>query len=243
MKLCRFLLHDSPEVVRSGIFHENRVYETVGEQAAGIHSLSQVRFLSPIGRPPNIRLAQGASYEFSGTGNLLGPLDELVLPDAVEVLDIEIRVAAVIRDAGTEISLSEAPEFILGYTNFVRFVGRDSHDSLVHADIGSGIGPFLHTTEEFPELDAAPSVEFGWDWELKVNQESIHIGRDSLACKHVDLITRNTRTGTLSPGDLVVSEPLPMDPIRMSSLGRGLATGDQLQVSFARLGTLTLSIG
>jgi hypothetical protein len=56
VKLCRFEPLGVPGTVHSGIVHGGKVYETDGTNPVAVHEAGDVRLLSPVGRPPSIRL-------------------------------------------------------------------------------------------------------------------------------------------------------------------------------------------
>lgn len=241
MKLCRFELTDDPGVTRSGIFFENRIYETHGEKAIGIHELSKIALLPPVGRPFNVRVFDENTYKYAQTSTILGPLSEFEIPSSVTDLTIQPRLAGVLHSAGEQIEASEATSFYIGVTNFVQFIGKDQSGNIV-SDLPFGIGPFLHSLDEF-DLDDSKPLELGsLQWELIVNDRQIYASEETLRISFSELLPLATKTSMAEPGDLIVSEALPLPPLSELSLERFLRPGDVVQVNFAKLGVLTLKL-
>ncbi len=239
MKLCRFLLTDQPEAARSGVFHDNRVYETDGNNAIGIHDLSKIKFLPPVGTPPSLRVFEpDGTYTYANPAGMLGAVDEFELPAGVTSLEVESRVGIVMRDHATRIELGEAVGMMIGLTNVMRF--RVPGQSALDAPIA--IGPFLHTIDEFPELESEAG-NLPWRWELIVNQAQRFANEESLTLSPAQAVLAATRTNFVNPGDIIALPALASPGLAESSLGRSLEEGDTVQLGFERLGLLTVIIG
>ncbi|MBS1705913.1 MAG: hypothetical protein JST40_08570 [Armatimonadetes bacterium] len=230
MRLCRFVVMEEPDQVRSGIFHENRVYETDGERAIGIHDLTKVGFLPPIGQPPNIRLFHpDGSYRYAGTAGLMGPGSEYEVPASAQHLTLRPFVAVAIKDEGDQISLDEANDFLLAFLPMLELKAESAWDFPL------ATGPFLHTVDEFEGL---PSGQC----EVLVNE--LHLG--TIAVEFPVLPTaaleRCTRTQKVVPGDLL-GLPLRSEiNLLTSPLGRNLQPGDQILIRFEQFGAITLRL-
>ncbi|MBL8049538.1 MAG: hypothetical protein JNJ45_12740 [Chthonomonas sp.] len=219
MNLCRFALHDSPEVARSGIFHENRVYETDGEKAIGIHDLSKLALLPPIVTSPSVRLFgktahDSAGYHYVNPSAMQGPLGQLGLPAGFAGLNI--RWAAVVGEAAEALDAGEAAPHILAYTLLVNVFTEPFGD-----DFPFACGPFLFTPDV---LDFSKPIAA----EVKVGDQVLNL-QMPLPTLHEELSVAS-QTRFILPGDLIAGRPLPFE------WGATPAAGQQLS---ARLGDLT----
>ncbi len=67
------------------------------------YSLDEVRLLAPVIQPPSVRLFEAPDrFVFANPAAILGPDAAVSLPEGVEELDVQLRVAAVVG-RGTEI--------------------------------------------------------------------------------------------------------------------------------------------
>jgi 2-keto-4-pentenoate hydratase/2-oxohepta-3-ene-1,7-dioic acid hydratase in catechol pathway len=237
MKLCRFSLLDTPENVRSGIFFENRVYETMGDKAAGIHELSKVRFLPPIGQPPAIRLFDAnGGYRFANSAGLSGPMDELDLTPGAGDLTVEVRLAMILKDGGLLVTEEEAVDFVMGYTLFANLASEQR----LTDDLPTVAGPFITTIDEFSEFDAGGPLPL--EWSISINGQILHHETAEITESPGKLLAASSRFTTVSPGDLIAFPSLSFPAVRTTALGRPLQPNDQIQIVSPRLGALTFSV-
>lgn len=244
MKLCRFELLDDPGRPRSGIFHENRLYETDGRNPIGVHDLGKIRLLPPIGQPPSVRLlrwnGERLVSEYGHPAALEGTGAEIDAPTSSEAFDLELRVAVVVKDRGERIDSDEAAGFVLGFTVVLAFVSRSAAgDSLDHPLV---VGPFLTTPDE---LAPAPEESFlGGEWTatLSVNDEPIAGVREQDRGVFERALVERSRYVPMLPGDLVAAPPLALSPLAMGPLGRSLLPGDSVVVTVDKLGALNAKI-
>ncbi|MBV6457269.1 MAG: hypothetical protein HONBIEJF_00377 [Fimbriimonadaceae bacterium] len=244
MKLVRFDLTASPGQVRSGIYYDNRIYETNGNQPVGIHDLSKLTLLAPLGSPPSVRrfspLADGGlAYEFLNPTILRGPLAEIDAPDFTRDLAPELSLGIIVSDAGEMIDETEAPGFILGFTVVAVLVAEDLREEERKlglgpgrsSDIGIVVGPFLTTPDELDE-------EGGWqnrDWTA-----TLRIGQgDTLAtpltAPIIEMLITASRNAPLQAGEVLLTPParLPASP---------LMPADHVVAGIAGLGDLHFSV-
>ena len=240
MKLCRFEITNRPgDEVRSGIFHEGQVYETDGENALGVHDPANVRFLSPIGRPPVIRCFESyqagpgehaLSYFFANPTILQSPEGTIELPPSVDQVDLEIRVFGVSQDNGLMIEGSEAEGFLLGYGFMVVLVDRELSGSSAEVspehwtsarDIGAYVSPFVVTPEELTEqLVPDSGSKYSWSYEINVGGEPIaDKGKFESDYAFSDLLFLSSRRSAISTGEMVTWPALPKPDIELSRLG------------------------
>lgn len=245
MQLCRFYLLEDPQTQRSGIFHENRIYETDGERAIGVHELRLVRFLPPVLLPSSVRAfeknGEDWDWQYRNGASMLGPLSEFDLPSGVTALDFRCGVAAFAKDSGSDIETEEANEFLLGYSLYVQFFSRDRLEQAVQAqspthrafDYKLAIGPTIST----PDQITAGSLQF----RVTVNDSSIFAGAVPLP-DFSSMLVSASKFVPIHSSDLLLSPPLPYDALSRTELNRMLLPGDRIQVSEESLGTLTLKV-
>lgn len=160
MKLLRFRLGDDPRP-RTGILHDDVVYETDGTNPLGQHSMADVSLLVPIiptsfrdfqafeahvlntrrrfGRdhvPPE--WYEAPTFFFESTAAFLGPEAHLVTPSYTSQLDFELEVGAVIGKAGIDIPVEVADEHILGFTIINDWSARDVQRRESRLGLGPG---------------------------------------------------------------------------------------------------------
>lgn len=261
MKLVRFELLDSPGEIRSGLVYGERVYETDGDQAKGIHEFGQVRLFAPIGAVPSLRIfeltrgddgAEFARYSYGNPRNIQGPLAEIpVLADS-EGLDLDLHVAAVVQDSGTQVLPDEAARFVLGYTIYARFYIPSVVQAELSAgltpiegyDVGGAIGPFLVTPEDVAEYAlSSERLAFAFPYELKVNQDLVAKGVWEALPGLDHLLAACTRIGTVNAADLIAWPRIPIPPLEETELGRPLLPSDRVSITIEGIGTLVVRLG
>ncbi len=256
MKLCRFELRADLGVVRSGILHEDRLYETDGQNAIGVHELDAIRLLPPLGLPPTLRLfetfqdpdgARGLTYHFANPTRIYGPLSRIPLPDSLGEIDFEVRVATTITEAGSQIEEAEAERFLLGMTILLvlratdlaeREAARGSAPGPSY-DVGFGLGPFLVTPEDLRAQGGADVTRYRWPFRVQVNDEVLGEGDEEAPCSFADMLTLASATGMVLPGELLASPPL-LAPSMRRKLDRGLLPGDKVRARVQGLDVLVL---
>lgn len=244
MQLCRFTLKEDPEAARSGIFHDSRVYETQGMNAVGVHDLSRITFLPPIGMPHVLRAfdryGDAWAYSYRNPSAIVGPMAEIDYPGLVRTLDVELRVGIVVKDRGEQIDREEAHEFVLGYTLALCFAGHElaNPDTPLLGgapfDHPIGVGPFLTTPDVFdPSIEAA--------YVFKVNGEPLFETK-KLGDPFEELLVAASTTLPVSAGELLLGPAMERPSLKNSKLGRALRPGDSVQFGTESLGMLTLRI-
>ncbi len=256
MKLCRFEIASRPgDEPRSGVFHEGKVYETDGVNALGAHDPAQVRFISPIGRPPVVRCFESyqagpgehaLSYFYLNPTLLRGPEDTIEVPPTVEQLDIEVRAIGIVQESGLMIDPAEADGFILGYAFMVVLVDRElSGTSTEHwtssRDLGAWVSPFVVTPEELNDYLASESrSRFKWSYQVWVNDQPIEDkGQFESDYSFSDLLYLGSRRSMVSTGEALTWPVLPKLDIELSRHGQNLLPGDSIRVVIDGLGAVT----
>ncbi len=253
--------------MRSGIYHEGKIYETDGVNAIDTHDPANVVFLSPIGRPAAVRCFESfsplpgewdLSYFYINPAGIKGPDSTIELAPGVEELGLEIRIGAVLQDSGISLDPKESDGFILGYTFFLVFTDRSGSDtmdgSLLEAmparwtemrDTGALISPFVVTPEELAELRESQSrANFAWKYQLYINDKQIEMPGNMTFDQGMDeLLALASRRSPVGAGEVITWPALPTADLATSSLERNLIPGDKIRVVIEGLGALTGRIG
>jgi hypothetical protein len=254
MKLVRFELLEAPGRARSGLIYEERVYETDGEKAIGIHELGRVRLFPPVGPVAGFRvfeaLGDGLTYHHRHP-QVLGPLSEIEMPSQVDGLDFDAHVCVVLQDGGTQIDPHEAPGFVLGYTLALAFripsvVAEDREAGGSGApgrDAGTVIGPFLVTPEDMTEF-SLPGNEriLAFGYEMKVNADVVASGQVLLDPGLDRLLPFASAYSRVFPSEALAWPKLEKPELEFSELGRLLLPSDRVSLTVDGLGTLVAKI-
>ena len=261
MKLCRFELLAEPGIIKSGIVHAGKIYETDGSNPIAIHEAADVRPLPPVGQPSSIRffrfsdadLTLGGEatplYFYGNPGSLIGASQIVPRLDLTAELDFEPYLAVVIAQSGTNIPEDQGDGYILGYTILNALVMRDIERSEARSGSGPGrsrdyamaLGPVLTTPEELDDdiIDEALGRKHKLSVATRVN--GVERGRgdaEDLPYTFAQLISIASETTLLRAGDLIAAGPL----VRPEETFHALEPGDEIQVAVEKLGTLSTKI-
>ncbi|MBX3110784.1 MAG: fumarylacetoacetate hydrolase family protein [Fimbriimonadaceae bacterium] len=261
MKLVRFELAGQPGLARSGIFHDNRVYETDGEKAVGIHDPGAYRLLAPIGQAAALRVFHTVTdsggdryltYGHRHPGLVHGPLSEIEMAPDVDGLDFDVHVAAVVQASGMAVEQGEASSFLLGYTLLVSFyVPGVVEDDVMRGgtgapgrDVGAAMGPFIVTPEEISEyLVSGEQDVYAWPWEVRVEDEVLAGGVVETWPGFSPLVAQSTLVGSVVAGEVLAWPALPKPTLDESSLGRLLLPSERVTFNVEGLGSLVAKVG
>lgn len=256
MKLCRFELLEDPGTLRSGLFYDNRVYETQGMEAAGVHEPGTIRLYPPLGPCPSLRFFdiaidnQGQKmlhYCYGNAATLYGPNAQFPLPEEQVDWDFEVRVVAAISDKGAQIDQDEAPKFILGYSLMLVLVAADQAEResqlglppAASRDTAIFFGPFVVTADELADTAAREAeTHYIWRYEIKVSDEIVARGSNDAGFGTAQMLELASRRAELVPGELFAYPPLEKQPLDLTSLGRSLVPEDKVTCTIEGLGTL-----
>lgn len=254
MKLVRFELLEAPGRARSGLIYEERVYETDGEKAIGIHELGRVRLFAPVGPVAGFRVFQtlpdGLTYHHRHP-HVSGPLAEIEMPSEVDGLDFDAHVCAILQDGGAQVDPLEAKGFVLGYTLALAFriPSVQSQDleaggtGALGRDAGTVIGPYLVTPEDLTEFSLPTDdrvLAFGY--EIRVNNEAVASGSVKLDPGIDGLLPTASRYSHVYPSEALAWPKLEKPELEFSDLGRLLLPSDRVALIVDGLGTLVAKI-
>ena len=262
MKLLRFVLHDDPSQVRSGIAAAGRVYETEDGEGVGIHEAAEVRPLAPVAKCGSVRIfhrdfqpegvetgREDPVFFYANPNALIGPSQIVPQPDALPVISFQAYIAAVVLGDAANLEPEEADGIYLGATIMValtsptlwdldRTLGRGfgrSHDAAM------AIGPAITTPDELEDFVAGE--EFGRRYQLATTARvnGVEVGRGDTSELSVTLAqaaAAASQTCPLREGDVIAVGPIVdfTSPITLDE-------GDEIQVAVESLGALSIRIG
>jgi 2-keto-4-pentenoate hydratase/2-oxohepta-3-ene-1,7-dioic acid hydratase in catechol pathway len=261
MKLCRFELLEDPGISRSGIYHDQRVYETEGMKAIGIHDYRKVKFLPPLGQPKSIRLFEVLTHSnhpqrlystYMNPTDMQGPLAEVSLPETTRQFDFEVRIGAVTQETGEQIQPREASGFLLGYTIYIGFIDykqlaeeqKQGIPPYQAHDFPPLMGPFITTLDELntQRIGDPEELRHRWSYEITVNNASLYKAEEEQIIGFSEILSHATKTRKVFPGELLCSAPLHKSRLSETSLGRFLQEEDHISVHVDPLGTLSFKV-
>ena len=271
------LLPDVRALLELGDSPIDRVREALGKDVAAPRvALAEVRLLSPILRPPTVRdfivyeehaSNQGTRepaevwyrmpvFYFSNPLCIYGTDSEIPYPSASQQFDYELEIGCVIGREGTNVSESEALDYIAGFTLFNDWSARDLQvDEMAFGlgpakgkDTASSLGPWLVTTDEL-----APYFKDGrlhLKCQVRVNGE--HWLKDGAVedayYSFGDMVERASKDSRIVPGDVIGSGTVGGGSIREAvrkgyEQARFLEPGDVVEHEVEAIGTLRGTIG
>lgn len=164
------------------------------------YPLADVWLRSPVLHPPSVRsFTRGYDFHFSNPASIYGPEDEIPLPEAVEELDYELGVAAIIG----------AEQKIAGFTIVNDWGARDL-EGAKSKDFAMSVGPVVVTADEFDGTDAVAAARVNGDeW----SRASVELPRSWEELR--DYAARNTQ---LRPGDVLTLALVRGGPVQAGDL-------------------------
>ncbi|MET3194557.1 fumarylacetoacetate hydrolase family protein [Bacillus sp. OAE603] len=246
--------------------YKNDIAELTG---AGI-PLSSVELRSPLPKPSSIRdfyafeehvkTSRGRRglemipewYEvpvfyFTNHRAVIGPEDSVFIPSNCKRMDYELEIACIIKKAGSNISVEEADDYILGYTIMNDWSARDlqAHEMKVGLgpskgkDFATSLGPWIVTKDEIEQYRKNKSYDL--QMTATINGKVISSGNfSSIYYSFSELISHASKNVTLYPGDVIGSGTVGTGCIL--ELGeekhRWLEDGDEVELHITGLGKL-----
>jgi 2-keto-4-pentenoate hydratase/2-oxohepta-3-ene-1,7-dioic acid hydratase in catechol pathway len=244
MNIARFLLNNH---VQWGIVEGDEVREVQGNLYAGARagdrlcSLSDVRLLAPIdpqaNKVPAIAANYGAKDQRDGPGlfmkppgAIIGPNEPIIYPRIGRSIVHEAEVGIVIGRRARHVSVSEAMDYVLGYT----CVNDVSALELATSDVGNGTSMRWKHFDTFCPI--GPWITTGLDGDnlrlqCRVNGQTVVDGSSSGMIWNVaELVSWVSEVMTLNPGDIIPSGCPAVDEINV---------GDTVEVEVEGIGTLS----
>jgi len=246
--------------------YKNEIAELTGD---GI-PLSAAKLQSPLPKPSSIRdfyafeehvkTSRGRRglemipewYEvpvfyFTNHRAVIGPEDSVRIPSNCQQMDYELEIACIIGKSGSNISVEEADDYIIGYTIMNDWSARDlqAHEMKVGLgpskgkDFATSLGPWIVTKDEIEQFRKNKSYDL--EMTASINGKVISSGNfSSIYYSFSELVSHASKNVTLYPGDVIGSGTVGTGCIL--ELGeekhRWLADGDEVELSITGLGTL-----
>ena len=226
MKLVRFALKAEPDITRTGMLHNGRVYETQEGEAVGVHEVSEVRPLAPVERAASVRLFErfgpGSPFEadaeeplsfvYANPAAVVGPSQLLALPGDLGRFAVRTYLAAIVTDSIRDLDEEDAERIILGYTLLsavaLEFPARERRGAAF--DFGMNVGPVVTTPDEL--LDVLDARGYALTATLRVQGvEKATTGLLPFSPTLAAAVASASRTAPLRAGDLVAVGPV-FDP-------------------------------
>lgn len=227
-----------------------KIYETDGTNPIAIHEWNDVHLLSPIGRPPSIRLFEHGvplSFRYLNPSILFGPSTILKKPPTMEKLSFLPCVALVAASNAAEINQEKSEEVLLGLSLAVVLANNvDTEDkhSARYYDAGIVLGPAITTPDEVEEdIDLRPDGKtYRLTVSVRINgEEKVTFNVAELAASTAGILSHCSESCSLVPGDVVLMQPPSQFDVNQQ-IGRYLERGDEIQLVCDRLGALSASI-
>ena len=211
--------------------------------------LNQVRFRSPLPKPPNI-ICMAVNYMEDGTRDEPAPInafqkspnavigngDTMVLPDIpATIFEGEAEIALVIGKRASNVRQEDAYDHIFGYINFIDGsarglqAGGNTFYQMKSRDTFAPMGPYLVTADEIVDPQ-------NLDIKLWVNEDlKQSFNTDDMAHKIPRIIEWVSSIHELEPGDVIAT----------GTNHRGLSAlqnDDKVELEVQGLGTLQFNV-
>lgn len=156
------------------------------------------------------------AFYFANHACVVGPYDDVAISPGSGWFDVELEIAAVIGQGGSDLTPAQAQDRIIGYTIYADWSARDLQLLESRLKIGQAkgkdgavtLGPWLVTPDELEPylLDGKLALSV----EAAVNGEVFGSGRtDSADWSFGEVISYASRGVTLRPGDVFGSGTIP----------------------------------
>ena len=244
--------HTSPQDLIGKLIENFSQYQASLQEAVDSGSgipLNQVRFRSPLPKPPNI-ICMAVNYMEDGTRDEPAPInafqkspnavigngDTMVLPDIpATIFEGEAEIALVIGKRASNVRQEDAYDHIFGYINFIDGsarglqAGGNTFYQMKSRDTFAPMGPYLVTADE---IDDPQNL----DIKLWVNEDlKQSFNTDDMAHKIPRIIEWVSSIHELEPGDVIAT----------GTNHRGLSAlqnDDRVELEVQGLGTLQFNV-
>ena len=244
--------HTSPQDLIGKLIENFSQYRASLQEAVDSGSgipLSQVRFRSPLPKPPNI-ICMAVNYMEDGTRDEPAPInafqkspnavigngDTMILPDIpATIFEGEAEIALVIGKRASNVRQEDAYDHIFGYINFIDGsarglqAGGNTFYQMKSRDTFAPMGPYLVTADEIEDPQ-------NLDIKLWVNEDlKQSFNTDDMAHKIPRIIEWVSSIHELEPGDVIAT----------GTNHRGLSAlqnDDKVELEVQGLGTLRFNV-
>ena len=193
-------------------------------------------------------------FYFSNPGNILGPNDEIPFPAYTNALDYELEVAAIIGSPGVNLTPSDVPEHIFGYTIFNDWSARDVQRLEMAVGLGpakgkdfaSSLGPYIVTPDEFASKSTGRPGVYALEMLARVNGATRSRGNfGDIHWSFGDILARASQQVELRAGDVIGSGTVGTGCLLELTRGEGpwLQAGDVIELEIEGIGVLRNQVG
>ena len=190
---------------------------------------------------------------FNNPHAVIGPDDDVEMPDGTRQLDLELEVAAVIGRPGKNLTAEQAADHIVGYTIYNDWSARDIGAPEVASpfgqfkgkDFANSLGPWIVSADELERFRRGDRL----DLEMRASINGQWLGDDTLAnmaWSFEELIVFSSRGAWVRPGDVIGSGTCGFGCLlelwgRNGAIGNppALTPGDEVTLYVEGIGTLT----
>lgn len=227
IETVKWLSASDPSVVRDGLTFVGHI--------KGFHE--------KIGQPPHGSLLKIPGYFKGSPHTVIGHDAEVPWPGYIQQMDYELELGYVVGRRAGNLRPENARDVLFGITIFNDFSARDRQTVEMPIGMGPtkckdfayGIGPWITTIDEFPDLDAI-------SMEVRVNGETWGKGTSANKLWSVEeLIAWASLGESLEPGDVIGSGT--MGGGSALELDRKLEPGDIVELEVGGIGTLRNRMG
>jgi len=216
--------------------------------------MSEVSILAPVPSPPKI-VCLGLNYRDHAEEQgaripeepvifmkprtaIIGPDESIIQPSFVKQLDYEAELAIVVGKKGKNIPVSEAKEFIFGYTAFNDVSARDIQfrdrqwTRGKSFDTFAPMGPCVTTADQIKDPNNLTIF-------ARVNgEERQNSSTRNMVFNVYEIVHQISRVMTLEPCDIIATGTPAGVAVFMKPEPKFLSPGDVVQVEIEKIGTL-----
>ncbi len=227
---------------------------TKADKAKATIKISDVSILAPVSSPPKI-VCLGLNYRDHAEEQgaripdepvifmkprtaIIGPDESIVQPSFVKQLDYEAELAIVVGKKGKNIPVSEARDFIFGYTVFNDVSARDIQfrdrqwTRGKSFDTFAPMGPCITTTNQINEPNNLGIY-------TRVNgEERQNSSTRNMVFNVYEIVHQISRVMTLEPCDIIATGTPAGVAVFMKPKPKFLSPGDMVEVEIEKIGTL-----
>lgn len=215
------------------------------------HVAGAAMMADPAATVPERWYAAPAFY-FTSTAVIAGPEEDIPVPPASRLFDLELEVAAVIADGGSDLTPQQAQDRIAGYVLMNDWSARDIQFAEMEVRLGpakgkdgaTSLGPYVVSADEMAAYAAGDS----FDIDLVASINGRVLGRDnltSMAFSFGQMVAYASRGSVVRAGEVFGSGTCGGGCLAELwgregfDAHRALAPGDLVSIDGGPLGTLT----
>ena len=238
--------------------------------------ISQIELLSPIIKPNSLRDAYAFRqhveagrksrnlpmipeydefpvYYYGNHNSILGPGTVEIQNEFSDSIDFELEVAAIIGKEGSNIDVSDADNYILGYTIMNDFSSRKIQKKEMKMSLGpvkgkdflTTLGPIIITKDELENcaIDEGEGLRYNLELKALLNGELISSDNfKNISWTFAQIISQISKGVTIFPGDVIGSGTCAtgclLELNQTNKTDRWLNHNDVISLSVEKIGTL-----